>query len=73
MLVDAPTLRDGMGEKPLSMALRRPWPTPSTMWAFDDEKVVGDCMTDDQVDMGGVTFTVGELRYADQKLEELPI
>lgn len=72
MLVDAPALRE-MGERPLSMALKRPWPTPGTMWAFDDEKGVGECMTDDQVDMGGVTFTVGELRYADQEMEELPI
>lgn len=72
MLVDAPALRE-MGERPSSMALKRPWPTPGTMWAFDDEKRVLECMTDDQVYMGGVTFTVGELRYADQKLEELPI
>ena len=71
ILVDAPALRE-MGEKPLSMALKRPWPTPGTMWPFDDEKGVDECMTDDQVDMGGVTFTVGELRYADQELEELP-
>lgn len=69
MLVDAPALRE-MGKKPLSMALKRPWPTPGTMWAFDDVKWVGECMTGDQADMGGVTFTVGELKYADQELEE---
>lgn len=72
ILVDAPALRE-MGEKPLSMALKRPWPTPGTMWPFDDEKGVDECMTDDQIDLGGVTFTVGELRYADHELEELPI
>lgn len=71
ILVDAPALRE-MGEKPLSMALKRPWPTPGTMWGFDEDKRVGECMTDEQVAMGGVTFTVGDLRYADREVEELP-
>lgn len=68
ILVDAPALKE-MGEKPLSMALKRPWPMPGTMWPFDEEKRLGECMTEDQLDVGGVTFTVGDLRYADQGLE----
>lgn len=72
ILVDAPALRE-MGEKPLSMTLKRPWPAPVTMWGFDDGRKVKGCMTDEQLAAGGVTFTVGELRYADRDVEELSI
>lgn len=72
MLVDAPALRE-MGEKPLAMTLKRPWPTPVTIWGFDEDDKVGDCMTNEQMAMGGVTFTVGELRYADRDMEHLPV